>query len=160
MRSPAGAALSFGVISFYKAQTDAILRALETHGVTRRGPEGGWEVDREFAELPGKNGKPAKERLRIGTVDAFQGMEFDAVLLSVVRSEHAARPGPRDEGWARSVYGHLLSPNRLCVSMSRQQRLLTVVGDAAMAEGDAARAAVPGLAAFRALCREYPEVKP
>jgi hypothetical protein len=42
--------------------------------------------------------------------------------------------------------------NRLCVAMSRQQRLLIAVGDAAMIHADAAIAAVPGLVKFYNLC--------
>jgi hypothetical protein len=42
--------------------------------------------------------------------------------------------------------------NRLCVAMSRQQRLLVVVGDAAMLRGEAAEKALRGLVAFRDLC--------
>ena len=40
-----------------------------------------------------------EERLRIGTVDAFQGMEFDIVFLSMVRSQdmNALPPHIRNE---------------------------------------------------------------
>ena len=39
-------------------------------------------------------------------------------------------------------YGFLLLENRLCVAMSRQHRLLVVVGDSAMAKGREAKASV------------------
>ncbi len=54
-------------------------------------------------------------RVLVGTVDAFQGREFDCVLLSCVRSGHGV--------------GFLALPNRLNVAMSRAQRLLAVFGD-------------------------------
>jgi superfamily I DNA and/or RNA helicase len=63
-------------------------------------------------------------------VDAFQGKEFDIVILSVTRSN---RTQPTDEKTLRRKFGHLLLENRLCVAMSRQKRLLIAVGDSAMA---------------------------
>ena len=135
---------SIGVITFYAAQRDAIV-----------------------AEL----GKPDAKRLYIGTVDAFQGKEFDVVVMSVVRSNalllphplpaSSARDGEADESephrlaqeraWSRK-YGHLRTANRLNVAMSRQRRLLIAVGDRGMFEGEAARAAVPEMCAFLDFC--------
>ena len=46
-----------------------------------------------------------------------------------------------------------MSPNRLCVSMSRQRRLLVSVGDEAMF-GPAAPAAVGPVSRFLQLCGE------
>ena len=85
------------------------------------------------------------ERLRVGTVDAFQGKEFDIVFLAATRSN---RIQPANEKMKRRKFGHLLLDNRLCVAMSRQKRLLIVVGDAAMATNH-----VPGLQEFLKLCR-------
>lgn len=61
MSSEEGKNLTFGVISFYKAQADQIRRALSNLGAD-------------------------ESRLRVGTVDSFQGMEFDVVFLSMVRT--------------------------------------------------------------------------
>lgn len=61
-------------------------------------------------------------RIQVGTVDAFQGKEFDVVLLSVVRSNQ--------EKEARRREGFLNNDNRLCVAFSRANRLLVAVGDA------------------------------
>lgn len=61
-------------------------------------------------------------RIQVGTVDAFQGKEFDVVLLSVVRSNQ--------EKEARRRVGFLNNDNRLCVAFSRAKRLLVAVGDA------------------------------
>lgn len=61
------------------------------------------------------------DRIRVGTVDAFQGKEFDVVLLSVVRSNN-------EEELKRRV-GFLNNDNRLCVAFSRAKRLLVAVGD-------------------------------
>ncbi|MES2641341.1 MAG: AAA domain-containing protein [Myxococcota bacterium] len=99
---------TIGVITFY-AQQAALL---EEHAKAR-----GWS-----------------ERVRVGTVDAFQGREFDAVLLSCVRSGGGV--------------GFLALPNRLNVAMSRAKRLLVAVGDARTVRQ------VAPLAGFLALCRE------
>ena len=61
------------------------------------------------------------DRIRVGTVDAFQGKEFDVVLLSVVRSNQ--------EEEIRKRVGFLDNDNRLCVAFSRAKRLLIAVGD-------------------------------
>ncbi len=60
-------------------------------------------------------------RIRVGTVDAFQGKEFDVVLLSVVRSNQEKEQSKR--------VGFLANENRLCVAFSRAKRLLIAVGD-------------------------------
>jgi superfamily I DNA and/or RNA helicase len=57
-----------------------------------------------------------------------------------------------DERSLRRKLGHLMLENRLCVAMSRQQRLLVVVGDTAMLRGEASEKALRGLVAFRELC--------
>jgi len=52
----------------------------------------------------------------------------------------------------RRKYGHLMLENRLCVGMSRQQRLLIVCGDADMLTEPSARDAILGLIAYHQLC--------
>ena len=64
-----------------------------------------------------------KNNIEVGTVDAFQGKEFDYVLLSCVRSN-----APKDG--KPQVVGFLKKPNRLCVAFSRSIRQLVVYGDA------------------------------
>lgn len=91
---------SIGVITFYSAQVKLLNNNL----------------DRIFNE-------DEKSNIEIGTVDAFQGREFDYVLLSCVRSN-----SPKD-GKA-PIVGFLTKPNRLCVAFSRSIRQLSVYGDA------------------------------
>jgi len=84
-----------GILSFYSRQVDSIEKTirenmLETH----------------------------LENLSFGTVDSFQGKEFDVVLLSIVRSN--------DEfniGFLKSVR------SRINVALSRARDLLIVFGD-------------------------------
>lgn len=136
--------LTFGVIAFYSAQAELIWEQLGRRKLAEQ-EGGGWAAVARLRHGP--DGAPL-DRLRVGTVDAFQGMEFDVVYLSVVRSA-----GTRGQGTARSRYGHLMSPNRLCVSMSRQRRLLVSVGDEAMF-GPAAPAEVAPVSRFLELCGE------
>ena len=132
-----GKDLSFGVISFYKAQADLIRQQL------------GHITDDD-------------KKLRVGTVDSFQGMEFDVVFLSMVRTlPKNWRPKDDDrEKQARGLFGHLCLYNRLNVSMSRQKKLLVVVGDAGSLQNQLAADFVPGLVDFLHLCRNEGVVLP
>jgi hypothetical protein len=141
LNSDAGKNLSFGVISFYKAQAELIKTQL------------GKIMDDD-------------KRLRIGTVDSFQGMEFDVVFLSVVRTlpeeefieKRKADFKKEGKNWtdeieARLSFGHLCLYNRLNVSMSRQKKLLVVAGDSGLLQSDLAPEFIPGLVDFRKLCQ-------
>lgn len=100
-----------GVISFYGKQIK-LLKNLRN----------------EFKELP----------IRVSTVDRFQGMERNIIIVSMVRSSRIATdknqkadfnlygefgfPEQKDLGFAQS-------PNRLNVALSRAKRLLIIVGN-------------------------------
>lgn len=130
MNSEAGKELSFGVISFYKSQADLISEAMGTSAYNDK-------------------------NLRIGTVDSFQGMEFDVVFLSMVRTlppKWTARSSIREKQ-AKELFGHLCLYNRLNVSMSRQKKLLVVVGDSGLLTSDLATEFIPGLVDFLKLCQ-------
>ena len=154
--SKEGSRLSFGVISFYKAQVFAVYEALQKFGITERAQDSSWQVCQEYRFL--ENGE---ERLRIGTVDAFQGMEFDIVFLSMVRSQDMNDLPPHirnEEDYKKKqqkLFGHLMSENRLCVSMSRQKRALILVGDGELVNTQIAVDAVPALKNYYDLCREH-----
>lgn len=153
------AEMSLGVITFYAAQRDAIFEALSSSQleITERGPDG-WVIKPSVA-----SNAACRERLRIGTVDAFQGKEFDVVILSTVRSNTVKITSPSDdtddaqleafEKQASAKYGHLRSANRLNVAMSRQRRYLLAVGDADMYQQALAARAVPEMHAFLELCQ-------
>lgn len=166
-----GKELSYGVITFYSEQVKSIKRKLKN-----------------------KLGDDAK-RVRVGSVDAFQGMEFDVIFLSVVRSndrspmvriDKNSKPEPinyeylekykdvdrkqidkksseykewelyRDKVGMQN-YGFLISENRLCVSLSRQKKLLIVVGNTEMfckdEWGRIAEICVPGMKKLYELCK-------
>ncbi|MGX1971011.1 DEAD/DEAH box helicase [Streptomyces kronopolitis] len=137
--------MTFGVISFYAAQVTEVWKELKKAGLAEFTDAGGWRpVPRLCRD---EDGAPL-DRLRVGTVDAFQGMEFSVTYLSTVRS---SAPAARTD--AKRAYGHLTVANRLCVAMSRQQRLLAVVGDDDMFGPESPEAVKP-LAAFLELCRK------
>lgn len=152
LEHPEGQHLSFGVISFYKPQINEIYKALPSKFTVQK--EGGeWDIhpDYKYLEHDGK----IQERLRIGTVDSFQGMEFDIVLLSMVRScdLKALNQPNTPEKEKRRVFGHLMSKNRLCVSITRQKKALVFVGDANMIHTVMAKEAIPELVAYYNLCK-------
>lgn len=153
--SEKGSGLSFGVISFYKAQVFAVYEALKKFGITERVQDDTWQICQEYRFL-----ESGEERLRIGTVDAFQGMEFDIVFLSMVRSQDMNALPPHilnEEDYKKKqqkLFGHLMSENRLCVSMSRQKKVLAIVGDSTLANTQIAMDAVPALKNFYDLCYE------
>lgn len=143
--------LTYGVITFYSAQVNEIKKKLHE-----------------------KLGNDA-DQVRVGSVDAFQGMEFDVIFLSVVRSRKKApdinrerlqmdlsgadRESETYRSWKSYIddlgmanYGFLTSENRLCVALSRQKRLLIVVGDSNIFAGkewaDLAEKCVPAMKAL------------
>lgn len=132
--------LTFGVITFYKGQERAIWEAMRDLGLAVSG-ENGYELNPSVPRLRTDRGLP---RVRIGTVDAFQGREFDVVFLSTTRSN-------RPHGSQGRAFGFLVLPNRLCVAMSRQRKLLIAVGDAEMFTLPESRDVVPSLGAFHDL---------
>lgn len=140
--------LTIGVITFYVAQRERIWNALLDADLAERDGSGRITPIRRLTR--GESGGGAViEPLRVGTVDAFQGMEFDIVVLSMTRSNDLPAHTERER---RRKFGFLMLQNRLCVAMSRQRRLLVVVGDSEMVRTEEGAIAVPGLAAFRRLC--------
>lgn len=100
-----------GIISFYGKQ----IRQLQS-------------VARAHSTLP----------IRVSTVDRFQGMERNIVIVSMVRSNliQSSRNQPPDKkrypeyGYPKqSSLGFAQSPNRLNVALSRAKRLLIIVGN-------------------------------
>ena len=83
---------------------------------------------REHASLP----------IRVSTVDRFQGMERNIVIVSMVRSniiQSSRNQQPDKKRYPELGYpkqtslGFAQSPNRLNVALSRAKRLLVIVGN-------------------------------
>ncbi|MEI0697940.1 AAA domain-containing protein [Brachyspira intermedia] len=119
--------LTFGIITYYRDQVNII---------------------REAVNNCTSEEKRKEHELIIGTVDAFQGREFDVVYLSMVRSNE------------NNIFGFLEFENRLCVSMSRQKKLLISVGDLSMFTTNKAKEKVRAIYEFANLCmnNEYGKV--
>jgi superfamily I DNA and/or RNA helicase len=143
--------LSIGVITFYAAQVNAIYEALERKGIVEQLQPGRWEVRSNWRSTIAVGDRGSRDRLRVGTVDAFQGMEFDVVFLSLVRSNVMAM---HDERSLLRKFGFLLLENRVCVAMSRQERLLVVVGDASMFASEKCEGH-PGIRQIRSFCHDF-----
>jgi len=164
--------LSVGVITFYAAQRDLILKKLASTLIDNTPlfikSADGYEPHQRFksAFKPKSDGTiDVEEGLRVGSVDAFQGKEFDVVLLSCVRTWHKPKPAkhPNDnepeqstaeshEAQLNRMFGFLRLPNRMNVAMSRQRQMLICVGDAQLATNPDAKEGVPALQAFHQLC--------
>lgn len=95
---PQGTQKSVGVISFYAEQVKRINRMLE-----------------QELQLP-------YLQIRTGSVDKFQGMEMDVILVSMVRNHDHERG---DIGFAKDY-------RRLNVALSRSRELLMMIGSAEM----------------------------
>jgi superfamily I DNA and/or RNA helicase len=93
-----------GIITFYSKQAQLIKEMIDD-------------------EFPSET-----HRISVGTVDAFQGKEFDVVILSSVRSNM--------ETDSKKRVGFLNNNNRLCVAFSRAKRLLVTVGDSNTVAGN------------------------
>lgn len=114
-----------GVISFYKNQSEKLTETLREH----------------LSESQFKN-------VSIGTVDAFQGKEFDIVFLSCVRANNGINQTNHDDLEIRKKYlGHITDVSRLCVSLTRAKQMLVIVGDSETIQW------VPELEMFLDLCK-------
>lgn len=146
MDSNEGKSMTFGVVAFYTAQIEQINEALVKEGIFVKKDDSEYNNEYVLSDKYDKfvNGQ---EKIKVGTVDSFQGLEFDVVILSMVRS--TSNP------MSAADYGHLVSEERLCVSLSRQKKCLVVVGDSHMVsdENQVAKKCVPALAEFYDICR-------
>ena len=84
-----GEKITVGIISFYKAQVEYLTDKIRTLNLNN--------ID-----------------VKVGTVDAYQGLEKDIIFLSAVRTNGV---------------GFTANPNRLNVSLSRAKKLVVLFGD-------------------------------
>lgn len=136
--------ISFGVMSFYKDQVKLIIKELVNFNIY---------MDNENTNLNESYviNKLYENRIRIDTVDAFQGLEFDVVILSMVRSNPMKK-------FSNKSFGFLRDERRLCVSLSRQKRCLIVVGNGSgMLETEVAESSVKALVNYYKKCKEGSE---
>lgn len=132
--------ISVGVITFYSRQVTELFIEAKKVGIVEKNESGNNIITKPFQKTI-----KGEERFRIGSVDAFQGKEFDVVILSFVRSNNIQVESPKD---IRKKYGFLTSYNRLNVAMSRAKKLLITVGDEEMFKIPQAEDHIYGLYAF------------
>ena len=139
--------MSIGVISFYRDQVAEIKNQLLNYNIYVK-DEDGLRVNDSY-----------KNRLDIDTVDAFQGLERDVIILSMVRSDPSKK-------FKRGSFGFLRDERHLCVALSRQKKCLVVVGNGSgMLQTDIANSSVAALADYYRRCKkggeyiEYIEAK-
>ncbi|CCK76658.1 conserved hypothetical protein [Oleispira antarctica RB-8] len=170
----AGNSLSIGIITFYAAQRDLIMNKLAATYIDdipiMIKTENGFEPHELFKwALKEKNdGTLEKEEgLRVGSVDAFQGKEFDIVFLSSVRTwnssnskfnrnsnkiHDSAESKELNEKQMNRQFGFLRLPNRMNVAMSRQRQMLICVGDSGLVTNELSEQGIPAFHAFYKLC--------
>ena len=156
LQSDGGKEFTYGIITFYREQVNAINRALADPSIQIlvKDDADHYVLNPEYK----KNNRDVNEIIKVGTVDAFQGMEFDVVYLSMVRSNDTeVDVTVESQDTAKQLqkkYGFLMYENRLCVAMSRQKRALICVGDSTMLKGAQAVKAVAPLVEYYRLCKE------
>lgn len=133
--------VSLGVITFYSAQVRIICQEMKKAGVFN--DDSGTVLGNAYE----------KRIVKVGTVDAFQGREFDVVILSTVRATNKELPEELNYDTCKSRFGHLLSPGRICVALSRQKSTLVVVGALSMFSCDIPDSGLVGFKKLIELCR-------
>ena len=141
-KDPAFDHLNVGIITFYSKQVELICEVASGRGYTELDGNGSYVIKPQYQMTP-----DGREKLRIGSVDSFQGKEFDIVILSTVRSNNFKRI---DENNLK-VFGFLTLGNRLNVAFSRAQKLVITVGDRNMFSDEFAETYVKGLYEFNKL---------
>lgn len=141
-KDPAFDHLNVGIITFYSKQVEMICEVASGRGYTELDGNGSYVIKPQYQMTP-----DGREKLRIGSVDSFQGKEFDIVILSTVRSNNFKRI---DENNLK-VFGFLTLGNRLNVAFSRAQKLVITVGDRNMFSDEFAETYVKGLYEFNKL---------
>lgn len=134
--------LNVGIITFYSKQVELICEEAAKYGFTELGSDGVYKIKPQYQMT-----QDGREKLRIGSVDSFQGKEFDIVILSTVRSNSFKRI---DENNLK-VFGFLTLGNRLNVAFSRAQKMVIAVGDREMFSDEFAETYVKGLYEFNQL---------
>lgn len=136
---PAFDKLSIGIITFYSKQVEVIFEEASHYGYTIQNKDGSYSIAPDYLETDNH-----EEKLRIGTVDSFQGKEFDIVILSTVRSNEIERIDDNN----LKVFGFLTLFNRLNVAFSRAKKMIIVAGDGNMFKDEYAKRHTEGLYEF------------
>lgn len=136
LNDEANSKLTIGVISFYRDQVKEIKNQLTKFNIYVL-DDSGIRINDTY-----------KDRLQVNTVDAFQGLECDVIILSMVRSNPYKKFKP-------GSFGFLRDERHLCVALSRQKRCLIIVGNGSgMLETENAKSSVRALANYYERCKK------
>lgn len=116
---------SIGVITIYKDQVKEINEALKKLGILNDK----YQMEALYSD----------QKLLVGTVDAFQGREFDIVYLSLAYTTNDIR----SEKYPYSRLAWDNSNSLLCVALSRQKKMLIVVGDMKIYKDSLCKSKIP-----------------
>jgi len=122
---------TIGVITFYREQVHEIKEALRVKGIF----DDNYNLTAYYSGLD----------LLVGTVDAFQGKEFDVVYLSIVYTYD-------EKDSSRETYSRLKLFTLLNVAVSRQKKLLICVGDMKIFKTERAKNYVPCMYEISKIC--------
>lgn len=129
---------SIGIITIYREQVKQIKYALHKIGI--------------FDNLYNIMAKYSNQEIYIGTVDAFQGREFDIVYLSLAYTVEDISKVEPNKRYSRLAWEN--SDSLLCVAMSRQRKMLIVVGDHKLYLNDYCKKLVPSVYELALICGE------
>ncbi len=131
IKSPTGSKYTYGIISLYQEQVKRIKNELASPGI-------------DLLDSKGIVKKEYSENLKfVGTVDACQGLQFDVVFVSLVRTYNPVWSNP-------DSYAFLNDQHRLCVALSRQKKVLCVSGSSTIIKDEVAPSAVRDI--YRRCC--------
>lgn len=105
--------ITVGVITGYSLQRDYIKRKLKEANIIE---QNGDVIQKERIK-----------RIKVGTIDGFQGQEFDVVYFSLVVTVNNKKPFRPNRPSGK--YGFVVSEDRMNVAFSRQKKTLILVGD-------------------------------
>ena len=134
----------FAVMAFYRRQIEEIYRELENVGIASRSGTNAYEIKDEYAS-----------RIMVGTVDSFQGRQYDVVLVSMTRNPNIG------SGRKKGGFGFLRSMNRQCVALSRAKRCCILFASRDAFDKRIAEEQIPALYDFYKTCvnKEAPDAK-
>ncbi len=132
--------ISVGIITFYSRQVEELKKIAIDEGLYEESKGYEKKVAKKYQKT-----EESEEKFKIGSVDSFQGKEFDVVILSTVRANSIKIKNEMD---VRKKYGFLTSYNRLNVAMSRARKLIICIGDEVMFKDEKAKEHIYGLYAF------------
>lgn len=138
--------LTIGIMSFYRKQIREIYKSLFEKQICKEDNNGRYVIKDEYKYITREDGTKI-ERFTIDTVDAFQGLEKDLVILSMTRSNKPYKN-------KKDHFGFLKSENRLCVALSRQKKCLIIAGDSNMVKIDKAEDSISALCDFYKICKK------